>query len=1559
MSSPIRMRCVCVATVSLILLLGTAVTQAQQTINVPAGQPTIQAGINAANNGDTVLVAPGTYVENINFGGKAITVASSGGPSVTTIDGGAQGSVVTFSTGEPATSVLNGFTIRNGLQNGLFGGGIYVASASPTVTGNVITGNHAAVGCGIYVNGGSPLIQSNTITANDQTGAGDGGQGGGGILISGSNTAPAAPQIIGNAITNNSVAAGGNGGGISVGYFSSPLIQGNLIQGNKAYNFGGGVALQSYNSPILVQNLIVNNTSLGGGSGGGLYVSTGDNPTKIINNTIAANSAYDNTSAVYVTGFGQNATFTNNIFVAAAGQSAVTCNSTYSSMSAVFSYNDAFSASGSAWAGICDATTNPGNLSSDPLFMSPDNNDFHLQAASPAINAGNNGASNLPATDFDGNPRIVGTIDLGVYEVVNTSAANISPNSLSFAGQAIATSSTPQSANLTSTGSTGFQITSFQITGSFSATTTCPTLSQPNGFSGVASGSACTYSVSFIPSANDPIGPLTGTLTVNGTNGASLVVSLSGTGLSPNPTASLSTTSLQFPLQQVGTTSAPQPVMLTNSGASALSIAGITTSQQFSETDNCGSSLAGGASCTINVSFAPTTSGNINGTLTIVDNAGGSPQTVTLNGQAGTPIAMVSPGTLNFGSQVLGSISASQNVTLSNTGNFTLTLNSIVVSGDFAQNNNCGSALAPNASCVISVTFTPQSSGSASGAVSITDNASGSPQTVSLSGTGIAPAAVSFSPSSLSFSTPLGTSSASQTVTVTNTGGVALGISGIAANYPFEIMTSTCTGNLAGGASCSVNISYTAQTSGTVTGAFTITDSAAGSPQSVPLTGTTPATVSLSASSLTFSGQVIGTTSAAQTVTLTNTGGTSLSVSGIATSQPFAETSNCPASLPGGTSCSICVTFTPQTSGNSTGGVTISDSASGSPQSFSLSGTGLTPAAVSLSASSLTFPGQVVGTTSTVQTVVLTNTGGASLSISGMVTNQPFAETNNCPASLAGGAGCTMSITFTPQSSGNSSGTISITDNASGSPQSVSLSGTGLTPAAVSLSPSSVSFSTPLGTSSASQAITVTNTGGAALGISSIAANYPFEIMTSTCTGNLAAGASCSVNISFTPQTSSSVTGAFTITDNASGSPQSVPLTGTTPAAVALSPSSLTFSSQAIGTTSAAQTVTLTNTGGTSLSTSSIATSQPFAETNNCPVSLVGGASCSISVTFTPHASGIASGAVTISDNAAGSPQSVTLTGTTPAIASLSPSSLTFPATVIGSTATQTVTLTNKGGANMNITNLTYANPFSVSSENCLGTLAGGASCQITVAFTPTASGPASGVLQITDTATGSPQGVSLSGTGIAPAAVSLNTSSLSFGPQLVATTSAAQTVTLTNTGSASLSISSIATSQPFAETNNCPASLAGGASCTISVTFTPQASGAVNGAVTINDSAAGSPHTVSLSGNGLDFSVSVTPASVTITSGAHANYTVTVSELGGSFNHNVSLSCSGLPAQSSCSFSPSGLTPGSGSAGSALTIKTSKANGISGTQPGTYTITITGTSNPLVHSTTVTLVVN
>jgi parallel beta-helix repeat protein len=303
---------------------------AQNTIRVPADSLSIQGAINAANPRDTVLVGPGSYIENINFQGKAITVTSSGGAAVTTINGGANGSVVTFNHAEDANSVLHGFTITNGKKNGGFGGGISISGASPTITANIIAGNHAAVGLGIYVTGGSPLIQGNVITANNQTGAGSSYQGGGGIYVDGNSSTPGNAQIIGNTITNNSVSSGGIGGGISVMFVSSPLIENNLIQGNSAYNYGGGIALESSASPTVVQNLILNNSSGAGGSGGAMEVAPSSSaPTSvhtIANNTIASNTAFNSTAGIFVNGVGQRAVFTNNIIMASL--TAVTCSST-------------------------------------------------------------------------------------------------------------------------------------------------------------------------------------------------------------------------------------------------------------------------------------------------------------------------------------------------------------------------------------------------------------------------------------------------------------------------------------------------------------------------------------------------------------------------------------------------------------------------------------------------------------------------------------------------------------------------------------------------------------------------------------------------------------------------------------------------------------------------------------------------------------------------------------------------------------------------------------------------------------------------------------------------------------------------------------------------------------------------------------------------------------------------------------------------------------------------------------------------------------------------------
>jgi len=351
------------------------------------------------------------------------------------------------------------------------------------------------------------------------------------------------------------------------------------------------------------------------------------------------------------------------------------------------------------------------------------------------------------------------------------------------------------------------------------------------------------------------------------------------------------------------------------------------------------------------------------------------------------------------------------------------------------------------------------------------------------------------------------------------------------------------------------------------------------------------------------------------------------------------------------------------------------------------------------------------------------------------------------------------------------------------------------------------------------------------------------------------------------------------------------------------------------------------------------------------------GASCTINVSFAPAVAGPVSGTLVIVDNAANSPQSVTLSGTgvAPAAVSLSPTSLTFPATQVGTTsAPQIITLTNTGGANLSINSIAASQPFA-ETTNCPASLAGGASCTISVAFTPQSSGTANGAVTISDSASGSPQTVSLSGTGAtnAASAPTLSPSSLAFGDQIVGVASSKKVVRLTATGSVALNIYSIATTGAFTQTNNCPASLSPETSCNISVAFQPTAYGPANGTLTISDNGAGTPQSVPLSGNGQDFALAATPSSVSVNRGTNAIYTVTATELGDSYNSTVYLSCLGLPASTYCSFAPSGVTPGAGSASSTLTIQTT-----SSTPAGTYTITIRGRS--LVnHTTTVTLVAN
>lgn len=474
MACPARTALTC-----LFIGLAAAPAWAQRTIHVPGDAASIQAGINAASNGDTVLVAPGTYVENIDFMGKTITVTSSGGPTNTTIDGGQKGVVVNFANNETRASVINGFTITNDApplptQVTVTADGILVSNANPTITNNIITNNR---GYGIRISFGSAHISGNTVT-NTST-AGDPSQDfgcdyddGDGIYIGGaSNTIVDPPVIDHNTIEHNVGHCQGGG----IGLFAAPIstiISNNIIANNQSLGYGGGV--YDNGSASLYQNLIYNNVS--GLAGGGVYLSitsqvngaTGPLNVFVTNNTIYGNTislnplivgAWVEGSQVALPGYVSQLGFFNNLIVANDSYSAIACWPVYQYLSGappVVVNSDVINSGGPAYGGWCTSPAGTGNISAGPKFNNPGGGDFHLQAGSPAIDAGFNSAPGLLATDLDGNPRIQNAtgasepvVDMGAYEATGAPESRLpSQTTLTaqvatvFYGQAVSLSTT-------------------------------------------------------------------------------------------------------------------------------------------------------------------------------------------------------------------------------------------------------------------------------------------------------------------------------------------------------------------------------------------------------------------------------------------------------------------------------------------------------------------------------------------------------------------------------------------------------------------------------------------------------------------------------------------------------------------------------------------------------------------------------------------------------------------------------------------------------------------------------------------------------------------------------------------------------------------------------------------------------------------------------------------------------------------------------------------------------------------------------------------------------------
>lgn len=409
-----------------------------------------------------------------------------------------------------------------------------------------------------------------------------------------------------------------------------------------------------------------------------------------------------------------------------------------------------------------------------------------------------------------------------------------------------------------------------------------------------------------------------------------------------------------------------------------------------------------------------------------------------------------------------------------------------------------------------------------------------------------------------------------------------------------------------------------------------------------------------------YTPQLVGTTSVVKTISFKNTSSSLVSINSITVTGNFAITSNsCSTSLGAGASCNVGLTFTPSVAGAISGALSISDSAPDSPQVVSLKGTGNLP--LSITPATLSFGTAAVGTTTASQKITLTNNEATTLTFSSAASgNYAISPTGTtCTGSLAPKGTCTIAVTFSPTTAGAINGSLALTDSTTFSPQLAPLSGTGSggSAAPLTFTPNPFTFANQEGgTTSATKTMTVKNTSATAITINSIAPSADFAVAGTggkPCASgfNLGAGASCTMNVTFSPAfgTSGAVNGAILITDNAAVSQQVIDVKGTATLALTFAPGNLTFAAQTVATTSAAQTVTVTNNLSTAL-TPTIVTNGEFTAApvgaTPCAGSLASHAKCTFTVTFTPSAIGVRTGAVTVTDTANPSFQTLALTGT-------------------------------------------------------------------------------------------------------------------------------------------------------------------------------------------------------------------------------------------------------------------------------------------------------------------------
>jgi hypothetical protein len=791
-----------------------------------------------------------------------------------------------------------------------------------------------------------------------------------------------------------------------------------------------------------------------------------------------------------------------------------------------------------------------------------------------------------------------------------------------------------------------------------------------------------------------------------------------------------------------------------------------------------------------------------------------------------------------------------------------------------------GSALAPNESCDVSVAFVPVSPGAKAATLTASADPGGS-VTANLDGTGLSLGSLALSTTTSALGDVLiGTTGATtSTFTISNAGGTATGslaVQAAGANpTDFVVSADGCSGQtLAPAGSCTFTVALRPLSRGPKSAAFQVSAGPGGTVSGVVTgVGLAPASLSVEPQQRAFGSVVTGTTSAALELIVRNTGDVAtgpLAHTFGSSPSVFATTgaTTCTtAPLDAGASCTLALTFTPTAAGPHDDALTASASPGGA-VSAPLSGTGIAPGGLTINPAAHDFANTNTGSFATAKQLTITNTGStasgvliASLAGSGAAAFQIIAGTDLCSGvSLAPATACTVTVTFAPASGGPAHASLHVASAAES--VTATLSGVGIGPAALQLVPASRGFGAVVtGSQSAALAFTVTNFGGQASGVPTVgltgAGAAAFAIVTNGCTSALGPSASCTVEVRFAPTAAGNSAATLSIV-GAPGGTVSAALTGSgiDPGGIVIVPSAYAFPTTALGDTSAAQTLTVTNTGSAPTGTLAITATGDFAISANTCTTLAAGASCTFSTTFTPSTPGERSGEVT-AFAAPGGTASAALLGVAIRrieIVALDPAPVIDPyefgPTIVDTTLARDVGITvrNNTASSQTLTlTPSFSGQFSVVGNTCGGTntIDAGGTCYVTVRFRPTSTGTKTGSLvfsigsgahdAVTQTLTGT--GIesllltSLAGTDFG--AVPINTAStLSFRITNPAGSPTSGVVTMSVSGSA-LSLGG----------DGCTGTtLTAGASCVVDVTFAPLATGPITGTLTASASPGGAP---------------------------------------------------------------------------------------------------------------------